>query len=581
MKQGHTLKIRTQITLFAVAILLSILLFTVFFFTAFSRLIDQQNQQHFEDMHTSAAQEIMNTLFSIQQQLMGLDSSKSLQSYYFADNPWDAYIYGTSIRNSLLEATALIDSLKVIAIDFRYQNAVISGSSLKLSSYASMLEQAMRLEREGSRFPVCITGYGGRSYLVFCQPLSVYSLSYKQMQHVANAYAIVQADVLLPDVTPQHNHLIVSTQSGAPEVIAASDNQLVDRLLSSADFPLDQSAVQSVSLDYVNYLCGISVLDEGLSYITIQTTASLEENSRSILIIAYLFLLLLFLFCGYGIFYINRRISIPMRRIENGLIHIGGGDISYRLDRMNQDEFGQIASSVNHLLDEIENQIQVNDQTRQKLHELELLQKNSELLALRYQINPHFLYNTLECVRSIAACYQADAVDQIVTELIGIFRYCTAGSNYSTVAEELACCRHYSEIIRIRFDGKYEFRFEVSPEILHCSIPKMTLQPIVENAVYHGLEGQRFSGTVTVRGYVAQQSIVLQVHDTGAGIPADRLHKLRLKIYSADASGTDGHGIGLANVHQRLANEYGAPFGLTIDSEEGRYTVITLRIPRI
>lgn len=168
-----------------------------------------------------------------------------------------------------------------------------------------------------------------------------------------------------------------------------------------------------------------------------------------------------------------------------------------------------------------------------------------------------------------------------MTELIGIFRYCTAGSNYSTVAEELTCCRHYSEIIRIRFDGKYEFRFEVSPEILHCSIPKMTLQPIVENAVYHGLEGQRFSGAVTIRGYVAQQSIVLQVHDTGAGISADRLHKLRLKIYSADASGTDGHGIGLANVHQRLANEYGAPFGLTIDSEEGRYTVITLRIPRI
>lgn len=578
MRFFRDMKIRTQITSFAVLLLLAVLLFTIFFFTTFGALINQQNLQHFEAGRTAARQEISNTLLSIQQQLSGLDGDKSLQNFCFAESPWDAYIYGTAIQNNISGAVSLIEPLKAIAIDFKTENTILHGKTLDQAGYMRILDEITRLDREGRAFPALTTDDAGQYYLIFKQPLSAYSLAYKQMQSVANAYAVVQADALMPAATPEHGSILISGLSDPPEILAASNPALARQLLH-APLSLEQDRAQTINLRNINYLCGVSVLSPGIAYISVQTSASIEAGSQSIMMTAYIFLILLLLFCVWAVLHINRRIAVPMRRIEQDLSRVSSGDLSCRLADLSRDEFGQIVSSVNLLLDEIESRTKDNALAQQRLHDLEILRKNSELIALRCQINPHFLYNTLECVRSIASCYHAGAVNKIVSELIGIFRYCTAGDNYATVEEELACCRHYSEIIQIRFDGKYPFVYTVDERILHCRIPKMTLQPIVENAVYHGLEGKRDPGSVHIACAVEKNHAVVRVHDTGVGIPPETLHKMRTMLRTAPVSSQASGGIGLVNVHQRFVNEYGADYGIAVESVFGESTTVSLHIP--
>ena len=579
MKLIRNLKIRTQITLFTIFILLEILLFTLLFFTLFRNFIEKQNLQYFQSTFQDVSRNMNGTLAAIQQKLAGLDGDAALQKYCFSENTWDSYIYGLTIRNDLTNSVSTLDALEAIAIDLKINDSILSSNEMDAADFAFLLDDALLHERERYQFPILITGPSGGNYFVFCQGLSAYHLSYKQMQPVGKAYAFVRLDALLPLPAAEQFSLLLHRDKNV-QILAPSDPEFSECLLTPGLLPLTGQDIQHLTIQNVHYLCGVSSFTNGLEYVMLQTTASIENSNRLLFLISCLFLSPLLLFCIWALLNINRRIAYPMRRIDEELSRISGGDLDYRLTHTRRDEFGQIAFSVNQLLDDLAERNRDNILAREQLYHLEILKKDSELMALRYQINPHFLYNSLECVRSIASCYQADAVHEIVTELIGIFRYCTTGDNYATIREEVLCCRHYSEIIRIRFDGKYTFRFSIQEQTLDCRIPKMTLQPIVENAIYHGLERQRSSGSVDISTFLEDSHVVLRIHDTGAGMSAAQLDTLRKKLRELPDSHASSHGIGLANVYQRIIHEYGAGGGLQIDSAAGEYTTVTLRIPR-
>ena len=279
-------------------------------------------------------------------------------------------------------------------------------------------------------------------------------------------------------------------------------------------------------------------------------------------------LLLLICFCYF-------HIICPLRQME-GFIRRNIECPEERLALRRKDEIGTVAGSLDHLLDtqkEMHEKIQL---SQKKMYETELASKQAQIIAYQNQINPHFLYNTLECIRDIALYYEADSIAEITMALSFLFRYAVKGKSIVTVADETAYIREYAKIIEYRFLGKITIGLDIEPSILDRPMMKMLLQPLVENAVFHGLEQQAEDGLVNIHAFSGKGGILcFHISDDGCGISPERLQRLREEMQKEENS----EGIGIANIYRRLSLFYGKNFSFSIESSPGAGTCISISIP--
>ncbi len=215
--------------------------------------------------------------------------------------------------------------------------------------------------------------------------------------------------------------------------------------------------------------------------------------------------------------------------------------------------------------------------------------KQAKISALQSQINPHFLYNTLECIRSEALLYECQSIANMAKALAAFFRYSISKKeSIVTIRDELRNIENYFLIQSYRFENKFTLDIKVQEEdqeVYDYLIPKLSLQPIVENAIFHGLETKPDTGKVTIRAYATDQRTVVVVSDNGVGIAPDKLMRMQQalrtsKRVEADRADERGNGIALNNVNQRIKLVFGGEYGLHIYSSEGRGTDIELWLPK-
>ena len=257
--------------------------------------------------------------------------------------------------------------------------------------------------------------------------------------------------------------------------------------------------------------------------------------------------------------------------------------IRIRVDLETKNEIYKIANQFNRLLEEIE---ELNDRilkTQVSLYESKVLQQEAEIYALQNQINPHFLYNTLDCIRDISIMYRAREIGDISISMANMFRYCVVRQETVSVKAELECVRNYLNIIQIRYRNRFEIRQETDEGIPEEKMPKFILQPVIENAVCHGLERKAGKGLLklTVQ-YTEGGEICFGVYDTGAGMSAERLQAIRERLdRGTGPDRTEKHGgIGLSNIQARIHSLYGEGYGITVDSAEREWTFVRVVIPR-
>lgn len=213
--------------------------------------------------------------------------------------------------------------------------------------------------------------------------------------------------------------------------------------------------------------------------------------------------------------------------------------------------------------------------------------RQSKINSLQSQINPHFLYNTLECIRSEAVCQGCDSIAKMARALASFFRYSISRKeNVVTIEDELNNIKHYIMIQNYRFEDKFLFQVDMEPEdkaAYACQIPKMTIQPIVENAIFHGLETKQGECRVVIRIRLAKDLVLLTVSDNGIGMDEEQLQKLRKGVeQEREKSREDsahGNGIALYNVNQRLKLLFGEGYGLHIYSTKGEGTDVEIQMP--
>ena len=210
------------------------------------------------------------------------------------------------------------------------------------------------------------------------------------------------------------------------------------------------------------------------------------------------------------------------------------------------------------------------------------MQHLTELQLIQAQVNPHFLYNTFECIRAMALYYDADEIAEITMALSRIFRYAIKGHNIVTVEEEIANIREYAKIIFYRFGGRIQVGIEVEEEAKKRNMLKLIIQPVVENSIFHGLEQKLDNGLVTVHARVDENDMLeVEVKDDGCGMEQEQVDQLlyQIKRQSLHRS-SQKDSIGLANICHRLGLFYGDKADFTIESSPGKGTRVIIKIPR-
>lgn len=236
-----------------------------------------------------------------------------------------------------------------------------------------------------------------------------------------------------------------------------------------------------------------------------------------------------------------------------------------------RDEVGALADSYDQMMDEI-NQYTSDikrEQTERRIADFKMLQ---------LQIKPHFLYNTLEAAKFLVQMNDPTGVDML-TAIGKFYKLSLSGIiDKIEIREEIEHLSYYMQILKMRYSSKYDYKIEIEEEVNSYEIIKFSMQPIIENAIYHGIKQQRKKGVILVRGYIENNAVILSVWDNGVGISEEELEKIRYQLKHSKQINVVDH-IGIVNVHQRINMEYGDSYGVDIESIKDEYTIVSLRLP--
>ncbi|THF84436.1 cache domain-containing sensor histidine kinase [Cohnella fermenti] len=255
-----------------------------------------------------------------------------------------------------------------------------------------------------------------------------------------------------------------------------------------------------------------------------------------------------------------------MRKMEKGLLHT-------RVKVRGKDEVAELAQGFNSMSGQLQESID-------RVYRSDLAHKEAELRALHAQINPHFLYNTLEAISMVAEMQRSSEAAEMARALGLLFRAATEFETLVPVRTEILLLKQYLLLQETRFDGTLRVHWEVAAEAEEAQVPKLSLQTIVENCFKHGfapLKAPR-KATIRVRAFRAEQGVSIEIVDDGVGIGNDRLHELN-RLLRIGASGGEGAPVGLVNVHNRVRLLWGSPYGIELSSQPGIGTAARLNVP--
>lgn len=266
-----------------------------------------------------------------------------------------------------------------------------------------------------------------------------------------------------------------------------------------------------------------------------------------------------------------KSITKPINELCGIASQIAHGDFSARAKVQTKDEIGVLAAGVNDMSEHLEimvNQIQ-EDERKMRYAELRLLQE---------QINPHFLYNTLDTIVWLIEGEDTTKAVHVVMSLSEFFRrVLSKGKEFVTIEDEMQYIRSYLEIQQARYADILDYEIDIDPSLYPYKILKMTLQPMVENSLYHGIKYKRAKGLIRVSGEKQGDKILLYIEDNGVGMTPQETEALTEKINMP--CNETGAGFGLANVNERIRMNFGQEYGLFVQSQKGKGTKITIAIP--
>lgn len=256
-----------------------------------------------------------------------------------------------------------------------------------------------------------------------------------------------------------------------------------------------------------------------------------------------------------------------IQRIGQTMHQVATGDLTQKIELdMMQGELLDLSEEINEMIESLDRYIKDN-------YQLEIQEKDAQMRALQSQINPHFLYNTLEYIRMYAVSKQQLELADVVYAFAALLRNNTQQEKMTTLKKELSFCEKYVYLYQMRYPDCIAYHFDIEPELTEIYLPKFCIQPLIENYFVHGIDYTRTDNAISVKAFRENQEVVIRIKDNGKGMSQERLQAVQAQLTKQNTTS-----IGMGNVYQRLYHHFGTDFTMTIQSEEQIGTTITLTI---
>lgn len=570
MKKANGLKKSFSTTIIIWMVVLStlpLLGFSAFAFITYDRIMYQNFMQRTEDVVEGTRNLISNELQVFEDQLyeMSLDDNiiKMLKSDTLT--PDDAR-YLNQIMHTVLGQKSNMVYIRLIQIegDFQYSNYTIP-SLYNINAYRHW----------GIYRHVQQDGYD-----------AVYLNHYKHPNGRSNAMSVIRTiedqgeplGYLVLDVSKEYIQQIITSQPrpsiGTVRYIITSkqghvvyndsqylgDNAFMGLSLQQSKITVDNESMYAENFIFESLDSRFDIYFYGIVFKDVFT-----DNTGLFRPVLITIVIILALISGVMGYILSKRVVKPIVALSDTMKTIRSGDVTLDLPTKREDEIDEIRYQFMNMMQRIQGY------HLQDLEKQDLLRR-TEIKSLQSQINPHFLYNTLDSIKWMAKLEKVDAIPEIVTELGELLqRGMNVEETIVSVSEEVSIIKSYIFIQKIRYQDRFDYILDIEPNILDYQMPKFILQPLVENAIVHGIESSSAKGTIEIRGWSDEEKLYFTVRDTGKGFDFD-VHQYieQNKLES----------IGLSNVNRRLELHYGDNFGLMFESARIQGALIFIWIPK-
>lgn len=349
----------------------------------------------------------------------------------------------------------------------------------------------------------------------------------------------------------------------------------VNRMIDNSAVPGTYGESEAIWENDIKGLC--SMIQEYITQYTYYELVKMEELQKQMeeqvrqSVRSFMALLVGVLAVGFGLStMITKSVTTPINSLRQTAERLGAGDLEIRAKMYDLEEINVLARTFNTMSDEIAGLMEKTKEEQKNLRE-------AELKLHQEQINPHFLYNTLDTMSSIASIQNCDLVSDLCQSLSNIFRYSLDMKYpYATVAREVAHLKNYIFVMNVRMRQEIRYHFDIDEDALMYSVPKISIQPLVENAINHGLKNKRGQKNIYIKIWQEEEKLYVMVKDDGVGMDAEQLNR-RLQENDKGLI-EEGNSIGLLNINARLKMIYGGTYGIRIESEPGKGSSVYLTV---
>ena len=583
-KRRRSQSIKKQIAMVLAALMVGMLGIFFYSFINFYNLQENIMKESQQMMTEQMASSVSKTCEQIDKLIQSVAYNQMVQEYLTETDSGRKYEEYKNIVN-LLHNTKNINS-GIIDIVIVGQD----GNCVNLEGNATMAESLVRQLPNDEN----VYYFGSQNYHVFNQQRLcvmagtwIYSLDPNGfgMKKLGAVFCVIDPASLLEIPIYKSEVEMDSVLWDRDGNLLLGEESIFRELMESGE---ENGKIQVGGEGYLTLTYDVEILGGGVT--TLVSVESYRSKILSVMLQQCAMLAVIFLLVGIVLLLGVKRVygsinelTAIMKRIKEGnrtalkeRLPVSGGSL----------EADSAAEAFNGMLDEIDNLNHDIFHSYTRMYEMEMAAKQSELNYLRSQINPHFLYNTLELICGLSLeGGNSQGIVEIARALGNTLRYSIKGSDLVTLRQEVEVTQNYLMIQLKRFEGRFHVEYDFQQETMVAQTPKMVLQPLVENAIGHGLEERLEPGTLRLSSRISEEgALLLCVEDDGLGIEPEILELLQKKLENGgkpDSSSESEGGIGLANVSSRIKLYYGKEYGVTIESKQYKGTRVTIRLPFI
>jgi two-component system sensor histidine kinase YesM len=590
------IKLRHQLIILIFTSILMTILLEFFYYVQTYKLSQRKANDYMHSTINQVDEKLNSTGKMMEQMSFGLSYNKYVQDYLSERDPYTKYLLSLDVSDAIAFTTmgggesanlSIIDS-KGYPLTKASTGAIYPVIDSLIKKYSIddpnqtkdiLITEIIKSPTDDNYYFAHIrtiydSTYGAERKNKTGQCIIITSADY--IQKIVDAVTLESSSNLL--ILDSFNNVVAANNK---RLIGYKANQDIMDILSSKDTTQIKKIYNKKSLIQYKYI-------ENLDWKVVGIIPVKNISDDLVVIRNYGFIIgfvsiIILLIIGVILF---NSITSPISNIIKFMNNIGKANTDNRLKLSENNEVSKLSHHINKMLDDIDEMTKSIVSAQVCVYEAKIGKKQAQLSALQSQINPHFLYNTLDCMQGYGYLYNCSEIVNITSSLSKILRYSIKGGEIVYVKDEVECIKNYLNIISIRFNNKHKFDLHIDEGLINLRTIKFIIQPIVENAIYHGLEPKETPGTLSIKGQLVSNNIIyLQIKDDGVGMTSEDLEKVNFNLknstYNSVITSSTNKSIGLININNRIKNYFGNDYGIAISSVENEGTCITIEIPVI